>query len=217
MEHHIRTLGTVNLRKGPGTNYPVIKNLPKDTVLHVLEVIAGLTWYRARTESGQEGYITSLSKYVENYNPEWKVKAAEAIRIAESYLGTPYLFGSTRFNDKTFDCSDLVQFCIYKATGVKIGSDSRAQSKDGIGIGTGFDVLRTGDLIFFDTNNDGVINHVAFYVYPNKLLHTYSTTSNVYNEDNKLIEKGTGGVTYSPYTEGSYWRNKTTGARRVIL
>jgi cell wall-associated NlpC family hydrolase len=197
MEHHIRTLTGMNFRKGPGTNYGVVATLKTGTVLHVLEIISGLSWYRAKLEDGTEGYISS-----------------KVIKVAASYLGTPYVFGSTRFNDKSFDCSDLCQFAMYKGAGIKISGDSRSQSKEGTEVK--LEDLRTGDLIFFDTNADDIINHVALYVYPNQILHTYNTKADVFDAGNNLVQKGTGGVTYSPYVEGGYWRKKTTGARRII-
>lgn len=218
MEHHIRTIGTVNFRTGPGTSNSIIQNLAKGTVLHVLEVVPGVTWYRARiVADGREGYISSLPQYVEDFTPDWEQKVGKVLDLANSYLGTPYVFGSTRHNDTSFDCSDLVQYCYEKALGIKLSGDSRSQSKEGVAVDySQYKNMRSGDLVFFDTNADGIINHVAMYVYPNKLLHTYSTTAAVYDQSGKQIKKNGGGVTWSDYVDGSSWRKKTVGVRRIV-
>jgi cell wall-associated NlpC family hydrolase len=217
LEHHIRTLGTVNFRVGPNTSSSVVASLPKGTVLHVLEIVPNVTWYKARLEDGREGYITSLAKYVENFTPEWEQKAARAIAYGEKYLGTPYVFGSSRYNDKDFDCSDFMQWILENELDIIIKHDSRSQSAEGTAVDYK-DVknMRTGDLIFFDTNKDGIINHVGMFIYPNRVFHTYSTTCDIYDASMKLIRKGGGGVTYSKYEEGTSWRKNTVAVRRVI-
>ncbi len=61
-------------------------------------------------------------------------------------------------------------------------------------------VCEAGDLIFSDTNRDGVINHVSLYIGDGKILHTYRVGI---------------GVTISEF-EGSTWDKTYVTARRVI-
>lgn len=207
---------TVNFRKGPNTSYESVTYLKPGTVIQVLEEITGTTWYRGKLEDGLEGYVTNLAKYVTAFEPDWLTKNKAVIEIANSYLGTPYVYGSKRMDDVDFDCSDLTQYAVFKATGLKIHAASNTQAKDGVSVPVKIGTLRTGDLLIMDTNKDGIVNHVGFYVYPNKLLHTYSTKADVFNEDGDLVQKGTGGVTWSDFYEGSLWFGRTVDARRVV-
>lgn len=212
----------VNFRTEPKvTDTNVIAVVKAGEVFQTFDVLEGTTWCVARREStGQIGYLTTLEQYVEDHVPDWLVKAKAVINHAEKYMLDPtlhpYEFGSSRTTDKTFDCSDLIQWCYDEVLGIHLPWDSRAQSKYGAAIGIGYDTLRTGDAIFFDTNGDGVINHVALYVFPHKILHTYSKTSDTYNRDMVKIRSDKGGITYSRYEDGTSWRKNTTGARRYL-
>jgi hypothetical protein len=209
----------VNFRSQPVVDpHNVIGTCLAGEILQVFQVEG--TWgYAKRESNGQVGFVTMKDEYVEDYVPEWLAQGKSLVEDMEKYMldtnPHPYVFGSSRTNDRDFDCSDLMQWEFDKVLGIEIPWDSRKQSGAGVGIGTGYDVLRTGDLIFFDTNNDGIINHVAMYVYPNKIIHTYSTKSDTYNRDFVKIKSGQGGITYSRYEDGTSWRNNTTGARRI--
>jgi hypothetical protein len=209
----------VNFRSQPVVDAKnVIGTCLAGEILQVFEVNGTWGWAK-RQSNGQMGYITLKDEYVEDYVPEWLTQGIALVEYIEKYMLDstfhPYEFGSSRTTDKTFDCSDLMQWAFDEVLSIDIPWDSRKQSGAGVGIGTGYDVLRTGDLLFFDTNKDGIINHVAMYVYPNKIIHTYSTTSDTYNRDFVKIKSGKGGITYSHYQDGTSWRNNTTGARRI--
>lgn len=215
-EKYIFTKGTVNLRTGAGTDSKIIKNLQPGIVLRVLEQAEG-TWYKARVEAdGTVGYITSLDKYVGEYIAPHMPIADKIKEFGETYLDVNYEFGSNRNTTTTFDCSDFTKH-IYGHYGYKLGADSRAQSVQGIPVASLDDNdLRKGDLIFF-VDATGRVYHVAMFIGDDKLLQTFSTTSDVYNED---LHKtgGKNGVTFSDFSEGSYWRKKPGAfARRVLI
>lgn len=205
MERFVKVIYGVNFRKGPGTGFDVIKLLPKGTVVEVLDEGPG-TWYKGRLEDGSVGYLSSLPKYTESFIPEWLVKARKLIDFGKQFLDVPYLYGSTRNNTKTFDCSDFVQYVFRHALGIKLDGDSRSQSDDAPEVS--LDSLRTGDLVFFQKN--GRIYHVAIYVHDDKLLHTYNDTATIYDEDLKPTKanggNGKGGVTFTKFS--GYWKDK---------
>ena len=49
-----------------------------------------------------------------------------------------------------------------------------------------------------------------------RLLHTFSTDSDVLDVNLSKLKEGTGGITYSDFSEGKYWREIAKFARRMI-
>jgi hypothetical protein len=228
MEKYIATIGAVNFRNAPGTTGTrVIKTLPNGTVLLVLGTDATTGWYHARLEDGTEGYITYLSKYVKEYVPAWEAVEKSILELAESFIlpngnVCKYVFGAQRYRFgqapslPVFDCSSLQRYVYGTAAGITLGADSRQQSQQGIAVD--LNSLRTGDLLFF-AYESGYVHHVAQYVNvdgKDRLLHTFSTTSDVFDKNLKKLRDNCGGPTYSDFSPGSYWRNRATSARRVI-
>jgi cell wall-associated NlpC family hydrolase len=197
-ETFIRTKVNTNFRPEPNLDCTPITVLPLGTVVQVFGTYENSTFYSAKTEDGLYGYVSAKTQYVEPVTPEWLTKAKAVILEGEKYLGVEYEFGSSRTNSTTFDCSDFTMWA-YKCIGVALPWDSRKQAVYGDIVD--LDSLRTSDLVFFDTNGDGIVNHVALYVNGDKLLHTYRVGI---------------GVTYTTFEAGGYWRKKATHARRVI-
>ncbi|ANY66135.1 cell wall-associated hydrolase [Paenibacillus sp. BIHB 4019] len=135
--------------------------------------------------------------------PAAKVEAASSstasgvIATGQKFLGVDYKFGATAGSTSSFDCSSFTQY-VYKKNGITLPRSSLSQSKAGTYVSRSN--LKAGDLIFSDTNRDGVINHVSIYMGNGKLLHTY--------------RKGIG-VTISTFS-GSTWDKTYVTARRVI-
>ncbi|BBH24330.1 hypothetical protein Back11_56750 [Paenibacillus baekrokdamisoli] len=123
--------------------------------------------------------------------------ASKIIATGKKYIGIDYKFGATAGNTSKFDCSSFTQY-VYKKNGITLPRSSLSQSKAGKYVSR--KNLKAGDLIFSDTNRDGVINHVSIYIGNGKLLHTY--------------KKGLG-VTISTFS-GSAWDKTYVTARRVI-
>jgi cell wall-associated NlpC family hydrolase len=131
----------------------------------------------------------------------WASQVSRADRIiddGEKYYGTPYRFGSKTYTTRSFDCSSFTKR-IFKENGIYLPRDSRQQSKAGVRVS--LKNARKGDLLFFDTNRDRRIDHVAVYAGKGKLLHTYKRPI---------------GVTYSRITRDNYWGKTLVTARRVI-
>lgn len=123
--------------------------------------------------------------------------ASKVIATGKQYLGTTYKFGATAGITSAFDCSSFTQY-IFKKNGVTLPRSSKDQSKVGTYVSRAN--LKAGDLIFSDTNRDGVINHVSLYIGNGKLLHTYKVGV---------------GVTISTFA-GSTWDKTYVTARRVL-
>ncbi|MEJ2861875.1 C40 family peptidase [Actinomycetospora flava] len=113
--------------------------------------------------------------------------AIEALRVALTQQGKPYLWGAT--GPSTYDCSGLVQWA-YRQVGVGLPRVSRQQAL--VGIPVSMQDARPGDLLFF---NDPV-THVGFYV-----------------GDNKFLEAPQSG----DVVKVSEVRSSLTGVRRILL
>ncbi|MNO41099.1 Peptidoglycan DL-endopeptidase CwlO precursor [compost metagenome] len=109
------------------------------------------------------------------------------------YLGTPYEFGSSRNDTRTFDCSDFIRQIFIDAVNLKLPADSRQQGewvKSNSTVVTSTSGLKRGDLMFFmdykgnsTSAYEGIdkskarISHVAIYLGDGQILHTYSVAS----------------------------------------
>ncbi|WP_138751261.1 C40 family peptidase [Paenibacillus sinopodophylli] len=124
-------------------------------------------------------------------------KVSSVISIGKKYVGVPYKFGAKSGITSSFDCSSFTQY-VYKKVGISLPRSSKDQSKSGSYVSKSN--LKAGDLIFSDTNRDGIINHVSIYIGNGKLLHTYRVGV---------------GVTISNFS-GSTWDKTYVTARRVI-
>lgn len=217
-EQYIITDVNTNFRSKPVIDSSnVICILPTGTVVQVFNIAAGTTFYFGKLADGTTGYVTAKEQYVSAYTPVFLQLVESVVAYGEKYLGVPYEFGSSRTTDKTFDCSDFQQW-IYQYGGHidSLHWDSRSQCKyDGREIS--LDELQSGDLIFFshDGTDDGVY-HVAQYVSPNRILHTYSTTCDIFDSNLNKIRTGGGGVTYSNFAAGSYWNKIAYKAKRIV-
>lgn len=114
-------------------------------------------------------------------------EAPDAVSVAESLLGTPYLWGgNSRFG---IDCSGLVQVAFH-ATGRDCPGDSDMQMAMGRGLAPG-ETLQRGDLIFWR-------GHVAMVVNETLLIHANGHTMSVSYEDIReainRISAGGGGL-----------------------
>lgn len=115
------------------------------------------------------------------------------IQKGMKYLGTPYEFGSSRSNTRTFDCSDFVRQAYKEGAGITLPSNSRTQGayiKQNGNYTTNWKELKPGDIMFFMSykgskasdyrgvnKNTERITHNGIYLGNGKILHTYSKQS----------------------------------------
>jgi peptidoglycan DL-endopeptidase CwlO len=90
------------------------------------------------------------------------VTGANAVAVAERYLGTPYLWGGE--SPSGFDCSGLVQYA-YGQLGISLPRTSQQQATVGAPV-AGLASAQPGDLVFF-AGSDGSASapgHVGIYI-----------------------------------------------------
>ncbi|WP_127579476.1 C40 family peptidase [Paenibacillus koleovorans] len=122
----------------------------------------------------------------------------EIANRADNYLGDfKYKFGSEPWNSnyKYSDCSSFTKL-VFMREGVYLPRTSREQAKRGSFVAKRN--LVKGDLVFFDTNRDGKINHVGIYMGNGRFIHSSPTNR----------------VGTSTLNSG-YWDDRYVTARRV--
>ena len=92
----------------------------------------------------------------------------EAVRLAETYQGIPYVWGGTD-PEKGLDCSGFVQH-VFGRLGIDLPRVSRDQAKQGTEVPS-IDQARPGDLIAFGEP----VDHIAIYVGDGKIIHAPRT------------------------------------------
>ncbi|MED0656521.1 LysM peptidoglycan-binding domain-containing protein [Anoxybacillus ayderensis] len=103
----------------------------------------------------------------------WEERANAVIETGKKYIGAAYLFGAPTTRTDVFDCSSFT-YRVYSENGITLPRTSREQAM--VGTEVPLASVRKGDLIFFDTTGDGVINHVSIVVDSSTLLHAATST-----------------------------------------
>lgn len=125
----------------------------------------------------------------EQYKPQ-------IITTAEKYLGAKFLYGASMHRTDAFDCSSFTKR-VFQENGYNIPRVSRFQANAGTAVS--LKQAQVGDLVFYDTNFDGVINHVGIYAGNSKMIHVSSSR----------------GVRYSDITR-AYWRTRYVKTVRFL-
>jgi len=193
-------VNSVSFRTGPSTDNRRIRYLKAGEQVDVIDKINSY-WYKIKDRNGTVGYVSTRSKYITTNNkdsgntaPAKQVNASSAAKkVTESgmkYLGTPYEFGSSRNNTRTFDCSDFVRQAFLDGVGIRLPADSRKQGayvRENSKVTTNWRQLKPGDIMFFMSyqgykasdytginNFSQTITHNGIYLGDGKVLHTYS-------------------------------------------
>ncbi|GGO85039.1 lipoprotein [Nocardioides phosphati] len=111
------------------------------------------------------------------------------IAAARSQLGKPYVWGGGTYAGPSgvgsdgrgpgFDCSGLVMYAAYKASGGKLRLPHYSGAQTTFGRAVGWDDKQPGDLIFFVHPGSSAPHHVAIYVGDGKILQAPHTGDNV--------------------------------------
>jgi len=187
----VYTTTTVNIRKGPGTNYDTYKTVTSGTKLTIVaETDNG--WYK--TDNGyyiKAQYTTTKKPATATPTPTSTSNKHDTSKpfdeYVKSFLGIPYVFGTS--STSSCDCSGLVKYVFSKYYGIVLPHSARSQYTYGTAADT--KNLKCADLVFFDYNKDGKIDHVGIYIGNNTVIHasesrgkvissTYSAMSCIY-------------------------------------
>lgn len=118
--------------------------------------------------------------------------ASSITAIATKYIGTPYVWGGT--STSGFDCSGYLQY-VFKEANISLPRTVN----DIWNVTKPVDKPSVGDLVFFETYKRGP-SHAGIYLGNNQFIHAGSSN----------------GVQISTL-DGSYWKQRYLGAKRVVL
>lgn len=125
-----------------------------------------------------------------------QAKANAVLQIAESKLGTPYIWGHNEDRGQYgFDCSNFTEYVYHHALGYKMSGASQTQYHS-VGWAIPVSRMQPGDLVIFD--NGG---HVGIYA-----------------GNGQMIQEGGGlaKVGYLKLTPGSYWYGHISVVKRMF-
>ena len=144
-----------------------------------------------KEDHSSEDFFSEDEYFGEDEAPsKLKKRVSKVISEAESYLGTPYLYGGN--SRKGMDCSGLM--CqAFKAVDKQLPRSSRLQAQMGRNIKK--KDIREGDLLFFSTNGTGRINHVGLVV-------------KVKGSDVQFIHATTSRGVRKDYLDTPYWADR---------
>ena len=208
----------VNIRSGPGTNYKSLGSAAINDTAYIIginnqwfKVIYGdvvgyiRSDYLALTEipyenrdsnkaplffrGGKSTGVTPSAYALNNGKPT----ASAIIATAKKYIGVPYVWGGS--TPSGFDCSGFVQY-VFNAHGISLPRVSKQQY--GVGTWVSKSNLKAGDLVFFDTEGNGV-SHLGIYIGNNQFIHA-STSKGV------IITS----------LSNTYWAPRYYGAKRIL-
>lgn len=211
---------TVNLRSGPGENYPRVGTLSLSTQVLIVGVkgdwfkvamdnheigwvggwlvdTRGQRAARGTSDTGSGGSEASLTTTTPSEGGDsggGSQTGRDIVHTAMRYLGQAYVRGGE--SPGGFDCSGLVQYVLGRH-GVSLGRTAPAQFRNGRPVSR--DQIEPGDVVFFrDTYRSG-ISHVGIYIGEGRFIHAANPGS---------------GVKITGLSE-SYYASRYVGARRM--
>jgi peptidoglycan endopeptidase LytE len=149
-----------------------------------------------RIRIGQTIRVSGKASASASNKPSKSTKADQVLAAGAKYMGAKYVYGASTSRTDVFDCSSFT-LRAFQSAGISLPRNSVAQSHVGTAVSS--KALQKGDLVFFDTNNDGVINHVGIYAGNGQMLN--ASTSK--------------GVSYANINN-SYWGPSFVKAVRVL-
>jgi len=164
------------------TGKPQARNESK-TIVSVQEINEASSTIPATSERKQVALKASRSLYGKSNN--W----SKVVETSKAYIGTPYASGGD--SPAGFDCSGFVHY-IFQKHGLQLPRSSSEMYK----MGNLVSDLKPGDLVFFNTNGNGV-SHVGIYIGSNQFI----------SATNKGVK--------IDHLHSPYWGPKFLGAKRV--
>lgn len=222
------TDGKVNLRGGPGTNYPKVSSVSGGTQLELLGRYQD--WLKVRTADGKSAWVFNdvvrVSDYVVRRVPVARdipalprpaapaapaavarggrapplsaAQAGSVVNFAMQFRGVPYKWGGA--SPGGFDCSGFVKY-VYAQFGLSLPHSAAGQYSQRYGTFIDRSSLQPGDIVFFANTYKRGLSHVGIYVGGGLVV--------------QALAPGTPLAAVS--MNSSYWNSKYYGALRPNL
>lgn len=174
----------LNTRTGPGISYTLLSTLSYGSEIEVVaETDNG--WYKS-----SDGYYVKAS-FTQDDEPEPPTPVyydddddddyyddgswTDFASFVRSFIGCRYVYGGA--SPDGFDCSGFVMYCYEVYYGIYLPHGATSQSYRGEGVDP--DDIQVGDIICFDKEGDGIMEHAAIYVGNDTYVHAQSSATGV--------------------------------------
>ncbi len=181
----VYTTDAVNLRKGPGTEYDRVRLLSKGDEVKVVALTSN-GWYK-----NEDGYYLRADLTTDTKpqptptdKPDDQGSGSSAkvtggnksdysnfADYVKSFIGVKYVFAACSI-DKV-DCSGLTKYCFGKWYGLDLPHSAHSQSQ--MGKEVSIENIKTADIVCFDYDRNGRIDHVGIYVGGGVVVHASET------------------------------------------
>ena len=170
----VYTTTTLNVRKGPGTNYAFVKKLTAGTKVTVVAKTDN-GWYKNSDGYYLSAEFTTTKAPTPAPTPSGHDTSLPFDEYVKTFLGIPYVFGSS--SATAADCSGLTKYVFSKYYGIYLPHSASSQYLYGTAVN--LNEVKCGDLIFFDYTKDGKIDHVGIYIGNNTVIHASDSRGKV--------------------------------------
>ncbi len=189
------TDGPLNIRSGPSTDYPRVRQLRVGAVVQIIEENNG--WYQIADGFISGEYIEIIDAAEAAAATTASGTAAQIVEFAKQFLGYPYVYGGT--SPRGFDCSGFAKY-VYSNFGITLNRTASAQMDNGTPVSKG--ELQPGDLVFFLKAGSSAsrASHVGIYIGNGQFIHASTSRTGVIITD----------------INSSYYVNSFVGGRRLV-
>ena len=176
---------SLNTRTGPGITYTKVTTLSTGTPINVVAQTDN-GWYK--TDSGSYVKASLCLESLPTPTPVPEVTEAPSQPASDpgagasdfpsycsSYIGVPYVYAGS--SPSGFDCSGFVKYCFLNYYGIYLPHSAHSQSQLGTEVSAAD--IAVGDIVCFDYDGDGRIDHSGIYIGGDTVIHASSSKGKV--------------------------------------
>lgn len=176
---------SLNTRTGPGITYTKVTTLSTGTPINVVAQTDN-GWYKTDSGSYVKASLCLESLPTPTPVPEATeapsqpasdpgAGASDFPSYCSSYIGVPYVYAGS--SPSGFDCSGFVKYCFLNYYGIYLPHSAHSQSQLGTEVSAAD--IAVGDIVCFDYDGDGRIDHSGIYIGGDTVIHASSSKGKV--------------------------------------